>query len=246
MHVAQVNTTPQEEFVPEVEPALADHEKAVRAVLEGSSWDRVRIGTSALLRLLRDPNDTNQVLLLGISTSRQTFPKTLARFCLNDEGVYLLKHQPCIDSRTVEKLRNLPSHTLGGAYVDYLDREDLSPDLFQPTPALPEIPRYVSQRVRQTHDLWHVVTGYRTDVAGELALQAFTYAQIGAKAPALVVGGGLARWGARNPKLFPLVREGYRMGKRTTFLAPIRWELRWERPLEDVRRELGVVPTRLQ
>ena len=47
-----------------------------------------------------------------------------------------------------------------------------------PAGAVPPDPRaaYLAQRMRQTHDIWHVLTGYATDVAGEVQLQAFTLA----------------------------------------------------------------------
>jgi ubiquinone biosynthesis protein Coq4 len=34
---------------------------------------------------------------------------------------------------------------------------------------------YLLLRLRQTHDLWHVVTGFSTNVPGELGLKAFVY-----------------------------------------------------------------------
>ncbi|MEM9192861.1 MAG: Coq4 family protein [Myxococcota bacterium] len=223
---------------------LEGHEAAVRALIEGTRWERTKIGSKALFRLLRDPNDTNQVLLLGLSTSRRSFPWTLTRFCISNEGASLLRDRPSIDGRVVEQLRRLPEGTLGAAYVEYLDREGLDPDVFQPTPALPEIPRYISQRVRQSHDLWHVLTGYRTDVPGELALQAFSYAQLGTPASAIVAASGGVRWGVRKPVIFAMIREGLAMGKQAAFLAPVRWELRWDRPLDAVRREFDITPTR--
>ena len=36
---------------------------------------------------------------------------------------------------------------------------------------------YILLRLRQTHDIWHLITGFGTDVAGELGLKAFELAQ---------------------------------------------------------------------
>ena len=36
---------------------------------------------------------------------------------------------------------------------------------------------YVELRLSQTHDLWHVITGFDTMVAGEIGLQAFHLTQ---------------------------------------------------------------------
>ena len=36
---------------------------------------------------------------------------------------------------------------------------------------------YIMLRLRQSHDIWHVVTGFGTDKVGEIALKAFEVAQ---------------------------------------------------------------------
>src|SRR6185436_723803 len=101
-----------------------------------------------------------------------------------------------------------------------------------------------SQRIRQTHDIWHVLTGYRPDVPGEVALQAFSYAQTEAPGAALIALLGTVRWAAKAPGLARMTWDGYRRGRDAAFLAPVRWEDHWDRPLDDVRRELGIEPAR--
>ena len=71
---------------------------------------------------------------------------------------------------------------------------DPTPDVFDGPPAgvTNERAAYVIQRLRQTHDLWHVVTGYDTDPASEVALQAFTYAQLRAPGSLVLAALGFA------------------------------------------------------
>jgi len=54
--------------------------------------------------------------------------------------------------------------------------------------------------------------------------------------------GGLLRFGRENPGLFRRVVDGYRRGRKADFLAPLWLEEMWDRPLDEVRRELGIVP----
>lgn len=48
----------------------------------------------------------------------------------------------------------------------------------------------VSGRMRDTHDLWHVLTGYSGDVLGETALLGFIFAQTGNPGVALIIALG--------------------------------------------------------
>lgn len=217
---------------------------AAKIALGGSFLERSRLGARALVDLLREPEDTTRVFVLGLLVSRRAYPQLLARITLDDRGARLLRERPAIDRAHVdfERLRALPASTLGGAYVRYLDAKNLDPDLFQAPPGLPEVPSYIAMRMRQVHDLWHVLTGYDTDVPGEILLQAFTWAQTDAPSAMLVTLGGLARFGATERGLLLRVIDAYRRGRRAEFLAPLWLEEMWERPLDEVRAELGIVP----
>ena len=161
---------------------------AARIAIEGRPHERARLAVRSLRHLLRDPDDTVQVLLFGLAVNAGRLPQLLTRIAMADGGIELLRERPTLDSHTVDlaRLRTLPPTTLGGAYVRHLDDHHLDPDLFQPPPGLPEVPRFVAQRLRQTHDVWHVLTGYAPDVEGELALQGFTFAQIGMPSSLLI------------------------------------------------------------
>ncbi len=220
---------------------------ATRAALHGNALERLTVGTRALFSLLRDPNDTEQVLILGIVAGRSSFPLFLTRFLLTGDGASLLRDRPAIDSKHVDFawLRSLPAGTLGREYIDFVDREKIDPDFFQAPPNLPEVPTYISQRMRQTHDLWHVVTGYHTDVAGELALQAFSYGQTDMPPPFLVSLFGALKFGVEDRRIFGMTLDGFRRGKKAQFLPSVRWEDRWTRSLTDVRREFDIEEPRV-
>lgn len=220
----------------------ADEVAAARIALDGRAVDRARTAIAAIRALLRDPDDTRQALVLSLALNRRALPAVIARFLATEEGLALLTERPSIDSAHVdfEQLRALPDGTLGREYVRYLDDNKLDPDLFHAPPGLPPAIAYLSQRLRQSHDVWHVLTGYKPDVPGELALQAFTYAQTSAPASGLIAVAGTLRWARRSRGLVRETVRGYRRGKRAQFLGSVRWERHWERPLADVRRDLGV------
>lgn len=215
--------------------------EAVRAALEGSAVERLGIAGRALLELLRDTGRTEQVFLLGIVLNGPFVPQLVARIAAAPGGAELLAEKPSIDSRSVDfaRLRSLPPETLGGAYARYLDDNGLDPDLFQAPPGLPPAIQAIAQRVRQTHDIWHVLTGYAPDVPGELALQGFTFAQLGMPSSLLIATVGTI---VKAPRAAASVLDGYRRGAAARFLPPIRFEKMWERSVDELRAELGVVP----
>ncbi len=218
-----------------------DEALAIRIALQGSRAQRLATGFKALARLIKNPDDTTQVFLMGIVLNAPMFPELLLRIMTCEEGPALVHERPLISTETVDfgLLRKLPASTLGGAYARYLDNNQLDPDLFKPPPGLPEVPRWIVTRIRQTHDVWHALTGYGPDVPGELALQGFTYGQLGMPSALLVSTLGTL---TRSPRSIAMVLRGYRRGKAAAFLPVVRFESMWSRPLEDVRRELAIMP----
>ncbi|MFT7583561.1 MAG: ubiquinone biosynthesis protein COQ4 [Myxococcota bacterium] len=216
--------------------------RAAELVLHGSPFERLRAGVGATRSLLRDPEDTTQVLILGMMVNRAAFPKFFAAFLEHPEGMWIFKNRPAIDSSEVDydALRALPDDTLGREYVRFIDTNALDPDFFQAPPGAPEAAAIIAKRLRQAHDIWHVVTGYDTTVPDEVALQAFTAAQTGMPSAKLIALFGTLRWGPNNRGMWRDVIRGYRRGKRARAFSPLRWETRWALPLEDVRAELDV------
>lgn len=196
-------------------------------------WEGVRAGVALAL----NPDDTQQVFYLAIAVDRETLPLIAERMRAHPSGRELLAHKPAIDKRHVDfaALRALPATTLGGAYARMLEAKNLDPDLFQRPPGLPDDLAYVAQRARQTHDLWHVLTGLDTDIAGETALQAFTYEQLHQNFSRLIVTFGQLFFGAKFPRMKKLVERARLAGAGTPFLLAVAWEELWTEPLSAVR-----------
>jgi ubiquinone biosynthesis protein COQ4 len=97
---------------------------------------------------------------------------------------------------------------------------------------------YVRDRLRDTHDLWHTVSGYQGDLYGEAALLAFSGVQTGNPGIALIVLTALLR--ARDPRLVRLVLGGVAGGALAQWLPAVEWESLLPLPLDEVRRRLRV------
>lgn len=219
-----------------------DEAETAEVLANGGAFARLVVGLRAGTKLALDTGDTEQVFLLARALDYASLPRTLRRLQQTEEGHALLRDRPAIDRASVDfdRLRALPADTLGGAYVRMMDAKGLSPDIFKSPPGVEPNLAYVAQRIRQTHDLWHVLTGLETDVPGEIALQAFTYAQLGLRLSFVLTVFGVLLFGLRHPRTLGLVRTWYRAGRGAPLLLAMRWEARWERPLAEVRAALGL------
>lgn len=141
-------------------------------------------------------------------------------------------------------LAQLPAGTLGCCFADYIQATGFDPNYYRPLPITDDA-SYILTRLRQTHDLWHLVTGLGSSVNGELGLQAFCLAQVRIPLPVLLIAGGLLKTLLNDPEalgdLLEQIAIGYRMGAKAKPLLAQRWETAWEKPLQDWRQELGIV-----
>lgn len=150
-------------------------------------------------------------------------------------------YYPPID---LEKLSQYPKGSFGREYADHMKAYHLKP--FNVSPQLDEIARrnVFALRYVVTHDIFHVLLGFDTSYAGEIGVLAFAAEQN--YSPSLKISLKLAR--VLYPLLAPFqikaifanIRKGQELGKNAKFLLGIRFEEYWERPLSEVKAELGL------
>lgn len=206
----------------------------------------------ALRALVSNPDDTGQVFRVIRALSGRSFERVLERTRNHPTGARILAEErrllPALADR--ERLMALPEGTLGHTYAEFMEAEQISAEGLADA-STEQVPEAVSrmgvdgeilgERLRDMHDLWHVVTGYSRDLLGEASLLAFTYAQTRNRGIGAIVGYGLWRlWRGGAKDAVALVRGGYRRGKNAEFLPAQDWEALLELPLSQVRAQLGV------
>lgn len=204
----------------------------------------------ALRKLLADPNDTAQVFTIIESLAGRSQLRLYERFLTEPEGQRLLAERPQILDRLADRayLESLPEGSLGRAYLAFLDRENITAEgLVQASLEGQSLEferesdaEYIRNRLRDTHDLWHAVTGYEGDVLGELALLAFSTAQTRNRGIDLIVISGALRSG--KAEVAKRTLAAYRDGRRAAWLPTVYWEELLPDPLEEVRRRLRIRP----
>lgn len=204
---------------------------------------------SAMRDLLRDPNDTSQVFRLIDALSGPTPRHLRARFTASRTGARLLAERPRILDRLAdhEGLAALPAGSLGRAYLEFMTAGGLTPDgLVEASEALgpahegTDDAAWIGQRMRDTHDLWHTVTGYRGDLIGESSLLAFSFAQTRTPGIGLIAAVAIVR--AEDPDDRRLMLDGFVRGLRAAWLPVVPWEELLAEDLEAVRARLRVGP----
>jgi ubiquinone biosynthesis protein Coq4 len=198
---------------------------------------------TSFVRLTINPSMLGQVFELSDGVAD---PDSLRRAAdearRTDAGARALAERPRLRI-DLAALAQLAPGTLGREFADHMIANRLDPAAL-PTLAAHDELEYVRAHLYETHDVWHVVTGFATDVAGELGLQAFYAAQLPGKLPPAILAGGLL-----NTLLFSLddkdarlreIARGFLLGKRARPLFGVRWDELWTRPLAEVKRELGL------
>jgi ubiquinone biosynthesis protein COQ4 len=143
----------------------------------------------------------------------------------------------------LNELSRLPVGTLGRTYSDHMAKNNLKPDFYKKI-EIENDATYVMMRMRETHDLWHVITGFGTEVTHELGLQAFMYAQIETPLAPILIGARTLVSTFKNPRevieIFNNISIGWTMGRKAKPLFGMEWDLFWTKPLQEIRTELNI------
>ena len=207
----------------------------------------------AISRLLRDPDDTSQVFKVLEALRGDSLSRALSRMSSDERGQRLLEEQPNIVKVLNDRdmLASLPEGSIGRAYYDFVHAEGLSADgLIASSHEAPRFEkigqnlRWLGDRLRDIHDLQHVMTGYGRDTLGELCLLSFMTTQVPSRGIDFIIFMGRTKGQKEQPELNlkELIGEGRQIGEAADWMLFTRWEDRLHEPLESVRSELGFVP----
>jgi ubiquinone biosynthesis protein COQ4 len=204
-------------------------------------------------KLIADKEDTEQVFHIIAALRGKKFRNIAKKFWFSDKGQQILgSSQRLIDILDDHAaLKKLPAGTVGRAYVDFMEREGLTAAGLEAEYAKFEgngqrfndgIDRY-GDRLRDTHDMLHVLTGYGRDALGEQCVLAFTYAQnrnLGVGFIAYAGGLELKRNVARKASVMSAVWEAQKLGDAALNIVHEDIVALLREPLADARKRLGI------
>ncbi|MEG3087853.1 Coq4 family protein [Sphingomonas sp. PB4P5] len=210
-----------------------------------------RTAFDAIRKLLANGDDTTQVFRIMRALNVGNSPMNYARLIATAEGGRLAYERTELAQLFAQPgfARHFAPGTVGAAYCHFLDSTGYSADglvevsRINKEEDLPHPYAWFGRRVRDTHDIWHVLTGYKADESlGEAALVAFSYAQVGGLGWAFI-GGAAALKSLRvtgNTLFAKAVWEGYRHGRQAKWISGEDYVKLLSEPLEAARARLGI------
>ncbi len=199
---------------------------------------------AGLSRFLQNPDSLESVFAVAGSLKDSPLSTQMQRHLLEHPAMAALvaEHwRPApID---LEALAQMPPGTLGHTYANQLRSLGITPEsLIDPRP-IKGPADFITHRLRETHDIVHVLTGFGIDGPGELGLQAFNLAQNRSPLAVMLIFGGMLKALQDDEPLEPLLSalaRGFQLGLQAELVIAARLEEGWERTVEDWRRELNL------
>ena len=196
--------------------------------------------------LMLDPENTHSVFDMDDGLRNNDATRELLRFTIKSPAV-----QSIVDERYLQpgvpdtqRLRQMPEGSLGERYTTHLDSMGFDPDYYRKIDVKDDID-YIMMRIRQTHDIWHVVTGFDTHPLGEICIKAVELAQTHRPMAAAICAGSVFRYIMHEPEHFGYCIEsiaaGYHLGLRSGPLLAMKWEEMCDRPVTDIRKDLNLL-----
>lgn len=198
----------------------------------------------ALRKLIADKEDTTQVFEVMRALAGGATEDNFARLVAQPGGGQIAYDHVELAEKLMDRawVESFAPGTVGAAYAEFTSREHLSADgLVQISPpdyAARDPYDWYNRRVRDIHDIWHVLTGYNRDHLGEICLVAFSYAQTHSLGFAFISGGVALRSG--NKEARRAVWQAYRRGCAAAWLPGEDYEALFAEPLEAARERLNL------
>ena len=204
-------------------------------------------------QLIRDKEDTEQVFRIFECLPRRSFWADAKAFCESAKGRALMESEPYLPDvlDDHEALLKLPENSVAHAYVAFMRREGLSAaglvaeseKMRVGRPVFQDQIQWYGNRLRDTHDLLHILTGYGRDALGEQCALGFTYGQDRAWGSLLIAWAGayeLKRRVRADAPVYGAVAQSQRHGKaaQKVFEQDIRALL--AEPLDAARKRLNI------
>ena len=210
------------------------------------------VAIKAIKRLIANPDNTEEVFAIIRAMSGDSLFRAFDRFKLTETGKRIIKEKrellETLQNR--ERLAGNAAGSLGRSYLSFVQSEKITADGLVdaseenvPSELENQSEELIAfgKRMRDQHDLWHVLTGYGRDTFGEVCLLAFTYAQTKNRGLGLIaIVGAFRHYRELGSGVIKAFFGAYMAGKRAAWLPQQDWETMLEQPIDDVRQQLNI------
>ncbi len=183
-------------------------------------------------KLVEDKEDTEQVFQIIEATKGKRSLAQAHDFICSETGQRFLREAVDIPAMLDDHARwaDCGPNTVAAHYIAFMKREGLSAaglvaesHKWAPPESLPrDRTQWYFDRTRDTHDLFHVLTGYGRDALGEASLLGFSYQQnhnTGILFIAYAAARQIKKVSGTKAPLFAAIKEGRRLGRAAAKIA---------------------------
>lgn len=177
-------------------------------------------------KLVEDKEDTEQVFHIIEATKGRRTHRQAHDFIRSTEGQRFLREETDIPAMLDDHDRwaDCGPNTVAAQYIAFMKREGLTAaglvaesHKWAPPENLPrDLTQWYFDRLRDTHDLFHVLSGYGRDALGETSLLAFSYQQNHNTGILFIAYAGarqIKKFSGTKAPIFAAIKEGRRLGK---------------------------------
>jgi ubiquinone biosynthesis protein COQ4 len=202
-------------------------------------------------KLIIDKEDTEQVFHMTDCLPSAGYDRVLRSFCESREGQMRMVQEAYLPDLLDDhdRLLAMPAGSVAHAYVAFMRAEGLSAAGLVAESEKAGRPRFNDRaqwfhdRLRDTHDLVHVLTGYGRDPLGEQCALGFSYGQYRAWTDGFLSWAGsfeLWRRVKADAPVFAAVREAIRIGKAAEPIFKQDIAALLAEPLEAARARMNI------
>ena len=183
-------------------------------------------------KLVEDKEDTEQVFHIIEATKGRKSHAQAHTFIRSPEGQRMMSGGVDIPAMLDDHARwaDCAAETVAAHYIAFMKREGLSAaglvaesHKWAPPESLPQDQtQWYFDRLRDTHDLFHVLTGYGRDALGEASLLGFSYEQNHNKGILFIAYAGarqIKKVSGTKAPLFAAIKEGRALGRAAAKIA---------------------------
>lgn len=213
-----------------------------------SFFGRSALTVGSALAALSNPANAQMVAVLGEVTAGPALRQLRRRFERDPEGAEMLSSLsptrfPADGHAALAELANLPKGSLGNEYYGFMASRNFSPEERLPVEFITdEKDRWIVQRNRDVHDLWHVLTDMPTTLLGEISLKWFEAAHTGLPMALFAAVGSPVKLRAERKKLLAkeLTPWAIRAAASSRDLMTVKYEDHLHKNIDMLRKEWNI------
>ena len=204
-------------------------------------------------KLVANKEDTEQVFHITEALKTRRTHDQAVEFLTSPEGQRFLADETTIPAKLDDHARwaDCAPNTVAAHYIAFMKREGLSAaglvaeseKFMPPEQQLQDQLQWYYHRLRDTHDLFHILTGYGRDALGEASLLGFTYEQNynrGIWFIAYAAAHQIKKQSGTRAPIYASINEGRRLGKAAQKLAHMDVEAVMRMDIGEARAMLNI------